>query len=100
MGRAKEAMIIHDENLSLATAYLVSKGLLEQCEGHGEVYGGGWELEADFWRNSMADRRRGDTGPIPWAAELEAREFTDLLKAAYEDHLSDECGRCAKIMSE
>jgi hypothetical protein len=37
-------------------------------------------------------------GPIPWAADMAAREFTDLLKEAYESNCGDGCGRCAKIM--
>jgi hypothetical protein len=101
MGRAKEAMMEHEENLSAAAAYLVDKGILEECEAHGEIFGGGFfDLENDFWRNSMADRNRGDRGPIPWAADMEAREFTDLLKEAYESNCGDGCGRCAKIMEE
>ena len=96
MGRAKAAMMEHEDNLALAAGYLVQKGVLEQCDFHGEIYGGGWDLEQDFWRNAMADRNRGDNGPIPWAADMEAREFTDLLKEAYENHSGDECGYCAK----
>ena len=101
MGRVKEAMLEHEGNLALAADYLVQKGLLEQCEGHGQIYGGGyWDIERDFWRNAMADRNRGDHGPIPWAADLESREFTDLLKEAYEANCGDECYPCAKIMAE
>lgn len=96
MGRAKAAMMEHEENLARATGYLVRKGTLEECEAHGEIYGGGyWDLE-DFWRNAMADRNRGGNGPIPWAADMKAREFTDLLKEAYESHTGSECGYCAK----
>lgn len=101
MGRAKEAMLEHEGGLAAAAAYLVLKGVLEECEAHGEIYGGSFsELEPDFWRNAMADRNRGDNGPIPWAAEMAAREFTDLLKEAYENHCGDGCGYCAKIMDE
>lgn len=101
MGRAKEAMMEHEENVALAASYLVHNGTLEHCEYHGEIYGGGfWELEGDFYRNVMADRNRGENGPIPWAADMEAREFTDLLKEAYDSHCGDSCGYCAKIMAE
>jgi hypothetical protein len=48
----------------------------------------------------MADRNRGGNGPIPWAQELEAREFTDLVKQAYENNCGDGCGYCDKIMTE
>lgn len=97
MGRAKHAMMEHDENLGQAAVYLVRQGKLEQCDNHGEIYDGGFfELESDFWRFAMADRNRGDSGPIPWAAGMEAREFTDLLKEAYEAHAGDCCGYCAK----
>lgn len=100
MGRAKQAMMEHEDDLAAATAYLVQRGVLEECEAHGEVYGGFFDLEEDFWKKAMADRNRGDNGPIPWAIGMKAREFTDLLKEAYEDHFGDGCGYCAKIMDE
>jgi len=94
-------MIRHEEGLSRAAAYLVEKGHLQECEVHGEIHGGGfWELEPDFWRSVMADRNRGDFGPIPWAMEMSAREFTDLVKEAYEYYSGDQCGRCSKLMAE
>lgn len=96
MGRAKNAMMEHEANLHYAAQYLVTQNALEKCPYHEEIYGGGMDLEKDFWRNAMADRNRGDNGPVPWAAGLQAREYTDLLKSAYEDHFGDECGYCAK----
>ena len=101
MGRMKEAALAHEESLMTAASYLVSKGVLEHCEHHDETFGGGFfELDGDFYRNAMADRKRGDHGPVPWAADMEAREYTDLLKEAYETYVGDECGRCAKIRAE
>ena len=102
MGRAKEMMIEHEENFAAAAAYLVSKGYLAQCPYHGQIYGGGYDdlREGDFYRFAMADRKRGYQGPVPWAANLEAREYTDLLKEAYEEHAADECGSCAKHRDE
>ncbi|WP_027991909.1 hypothetical protein [Sinorhizobium meliloti] len=101
MGRMKEMMLEREGNLALAADYLVQKGVLEKCEHHGEIFGGGyWDLEPEFWRNGMADRNRGASGPVPWAAEMEAREYTDLLKEAYEDHSGDGCGYCAKNMAD
>jgi len=101
MGRAKDAMLEHEGDLAAATGYLVRKGVLKECEAHGEIYGGGFfKLESDFYRNAMADRKRRDNGPIPWAAKMAAGEFTDLLKEAYENHCGDGCGYCAKIMNE
>jgi hypothetical protein len=101
MGRAKAAMMEHEENLAMAASYLAKIGTLESCEAHGEIFGGGyWDLEDDFWRRVMGDRKRGENGPIPWAAEMGAREFTDLLKEAYDGHAGDECGYCAKVMAE
>ncbi len=97
MGRAKQAMLEHEENRAAAAAYLVRKGVLEQCEIHREIHSGGsFDLEPDFWRNAMADRNRGDHGPVPWASAMEAREYTDLLKQAYENHSGDVCGYCEK----
>ena len=101
MGRAKEMMMEQEENTARAAGYLVRVGLLEHCEFHGETFGGGvWDLEADLWRNAMAERNRGMNGPVPWAADMEAREFTDTLKAAYEEYCGDECGWCAKHREE
>jgi hypothetical protein len=101
VGRAKEMMIEQEQNRALAATYLVSVGLLSRCEYHDEIYGGGvWDLESDFWRNAMADRNRGANGPVQWAADMEAREFTDTLKAAYEENCADECSRCAKHRAE
>ncbi len=97
MGRAKELMIEHQENIARAAAYLVHVGRLEQCEIHGEIYDGGFfELESEFWRDAMADRNLGYNGPVPWAADFEGREFTDLLKQAYENYCGDCCGFCEK----
>ncbi|MFC2969473.1 hypothetical protein [Acidimangrovimonas pyrenivorans] len=101
MGGAKRAMMEHEDNLAAATGYLVDKGALEFCEFHGLAYGGGYsDLDSDFYRFAMADRNRGENGPVPWAAELEAREYTDVLKEAYEEHAADECYACAKNMAD
>lgn len=100
MGGSKDAMLAHQEDVAAASAYLVEKGLLEACEDHGVIYGGGWDLEKVFWRNAMADRNRGDRGPIPWAGRMEAREFTDLLVEAYKSHHGEECSYCAKDRAE
>ncbi|CDZ43215.1 Hypothetical protein NGAL_HAMBI1146_59880 [Neorhizobium galegae bv. officinalis] len=101
MGGMKEMMIEHQEDVALASDYLVNKGVLQKCEYHGEIFGGGaWKLEGEFWRTAMADRNRGDTGPVPWATKIEAREYTDLLKEAYEEHCGDECSYCAKLMAD
>ncbi len=100
MGQAKNQMMEHDDNLAAATSYLVEIGTLHECEAHGVVFGGGFlDLEDDFYRQVMGDRKRGDSGPIPWASGMEAREFTDLLKEAYDDHPGDRCEHCAAIFS-
>ncbi|MCY0146879.1 hypothetical protein OEG84_03890 [Hoeflea sp. G2-23] len=101
MGGVKAAMMEHEDNLAVATAYLVEIGSLEECEAHGLVFGGGaWDLEPDFWKRVMGERKRGDRGSIPWAAEMKTREFTDLIKEAYESHFGDRCAHCDKIMAE
>ncbi|MGV2130875.1 hypothetical protein ACQZ4Q_01630 [Agrobacterium vitis] len=100
MGGMKDILIQQEENERAAVGYLVNKGILTVCEHHGTVYGGSFELEADFWPIAMADRKRGKQGPVPWAAGLQPREYTDLLKGAYEDHCSDSCGYCDKLMDE
>lgn len=95
-------MMEHEENLAAAAHYLVSKGYLQHCAYHETIYGGGYEdlNDGEFYRFAMADRKRGATGPVPWAVGMEPRDFTDTLKEAYEDHAADECGYCAKVMNE
>ena len=101
MGRMKDAAIQREENLAIAASYLVKKGVLQHCEYHSETYGGGFfELDSEFYKNAMADRNRGVNGPAPWAADMDAREYTDVLKEAYETYAGDGCGRCAKIERE
>jgi len=100
MGGMKDVMIKQQEDHAMATSHLVQKGILQKFEYHGEVFGGGRDLEDDFWRNAMADRNRGGNGPVPWAASMEAREYTELLKAAYENHFGDGCGYCTKHEAE
>jgi hypothetical protein len=102
MGRMKDMMMEREENLSAATDYLVSKKYLTRCEDHEEiVYGGGdFELDSTFYSHAMADRKRGVNGPVPWAAGMEPRGFTDLLKESYEDHPGSSCPRCDKWRAE
>lgn len=101
MGFVKEAMLQHEGHLAAASAYLVELDMLKECEMHGVIYDGGyWELESDFWRKVMNERNLGENGKLPWAADLEAREFTDIIKEAYETHCGDECGYCAKLMAD
>lgn len=90
-----------DDNIARAASYLAEIGTLESCEVHGEIFGGGyWKLEGDFYKRVMADRKRGINGPIPWAEEMGAREFTDLLKEASDSYPGDGCGYCAKNMRD
>ena len=63
MGGIKNQMMEEQDNLRLATDYLVQIKQLEHCEGHGEVWGGGFfKLEGDFWPKVMGDRKRGIAG--------------------------------------
>lgn len=101
MGSAKNAMMERESDLAAAASYLVRIDTLQQCEAHGEIFGGGyWKLEDDFWKKVMSDRNRGNNGPVPWAESMTSREFTDLLKDAYDAHPGDGCGYCAKNMAE
>jgi hypothetical protein len=101
MGHAKDMMMEREDNLRLATGYLVRAGSLEKCGSHGEVYGGGYsDLDDDFYRRAVGEWKKGEKGDVVWADGMEVREFTDLLKAAYEDHPADECYRCAKLRAE
>lgn len=97
MGGYKEEMLRREEDLSMAADYLVSIGRLEHCDAHGTIYGGGvWDLEQDFYREVMNDRNKGVNGPVPWAAEMESKQYTDLLLAAYKGNVGDSCHACDK----
>jgi hypothetical protein len=96
MGGAKNAMMERQDRLIFATEYLVRKGVLQQCEVHHDVYEGNVDLDDDFWRYAMADKKRGANGPVAWAEDLKPREYTDLLVEARDSHFGDECGYCAK----
>lgn len=101
MGGSKDDMMRRQDEIAVATAYLVERGDLTECEnGHGVTYGGGWKLEDDFWESVMGDRKRGDRGPIPWAAEMPTRYFTDLIKEAYDTNCGDSCAHCDKVFAD
>ncbi|MGH6912043.1 MAG: hypothetical protein ACREE0_22925 [Phenylobacterium sp.] len=93
MGAAKQAQIVHEEQVGAATSYLVHLGVLEQCEWHGNVWQADWSMEA-YWPLAVAEWKKGQNGLVPWAAEMSVREFTDLLKAAFEEHPGDGCYAC------
>ncbi len=99
MGAMKELMVRHQEQLEDARGFLVHTGTLEQCEFHGYTFDGDGDLER-VWPIAMSERKKGDHGRVPWAADLEAREFTDLLKRAYQDNCGDGCYACNKNEAE
>lgn len=100
MGRAKAQMMEHEDNLNAAAAYLVEKEQLVQCDIHDEIYADNFEIDPDFWPIAMSDKKLGENGPVPWADGMPAREFTDLLKSAWENHCGDGCGYCEKNAAE
>ena len=89
MGRTKEAMMEREDNLNAAKAFLVEIGTLKECEEHGYIVGGDDDLQR-LWPIAMGERKRGANGRVPWAAAMKAKDFTDLLKEAYDDS----CGDC------
>lgn len=95
MGVLKHAMMEHQENLAVATDFLVSVGTLQKCEYHELVFEGDCDLDR-LWPIAMAERRKGSNGRVPWAADMKARDFTDLLKEAYEQNAAMSCGLCDK----
>ena len=101
MGGNSQLMLQREEELDRAAAYLVRIGRLERCEYHGEIYGGAFGvLEGDTYEQAMIDRKKGVNGPIPWAAGMPTREFTDSLKDAYGSFCGDECSSCANHEDE
>ncbi|WP_024311123.1 hypothetical protein [Sinorhizobium medicae] len=101
MGHHKEEELRRDENRQMAAEYLADIGRLERCGAHGTIFGGAaWDLEDDFYKKVMYDRNRGADGPVPWAADMKAREYTDLLKEAYENHPGEICFSCGKNMAD
>ena len=100
MSYHSEKMLLQENNLQMAAEYLADLGRLERCEAHGTIFGGAaWDLEAEFYKQVMYDRNRGFNGPVPWAADMKAREYTDLLKEAYESHPGEACFACEKNMA-
>lgn len=99
MGRAKEAMMEREDSLGAAVDFLVSVGTLDRCEFHGYTSEGDGDLDR-LWPIAMGERKKGLRGRVPWAANMEAREFTDLLKEAFEDNCGAECYGCNKIANE
>jgi hypothetical protein len=101
MSGIKDIMMKHEDDLAMATSYLVRLGMLESCDAHGTIYGGGaWDLDQTFYKQVMGDRKHGANGPVPWAAAMKPREYTDLLKEAYEEHCGEACFACEKNMSD
>lgn len=94
MGVLKHAMMEHQDNLAVATDFLVSVGTLQSCEYHELVFEGDCDL-GQLWPIAMAERKKGSNGRVPWAANMKARDFTDLLKEAYEQAAMS-CGLCDK----
>lgn len=101
MGFHKQQKLEQDDSERMAAEYLADIGRLDRCEAHGTIYGGAvWDLEEDFYKQVMNDRNRGANGPVPWAANMTAREYTDLLKGAYESHAGEACFSCEKNMAD
>lgn len=91
----------HEGNIAMASEYLVHIDRLEECEAHGVIFGGGvWDLEDDFYKEVMNDRNKGKSGPVPWAADMKPRDYTDLLVEAYKSHVGECCNHCAKNMAD
>ena len=99
MGQAKIAMMEHQDNLATATEYLVSVGTLRTCEFHELVFDGDGDLSR-LWPIAMGERNKGSNGRVAWAADMKAREFTDLLQEAYEQNCAESCGLCDKWKKE
>ena len=94
MGRAKHAMMAHQDDLEDATAFLISVGRLQPCEYHEHILLCEGDLNG-LWPVAMAERNKGRNGRVPWAEKLKAREFTDLLQEAY-GQAAMSCGLCDK----
>lgn len=77
-----------DDSYQAALAYLLELGAISECSVHGYTEGGNQDLNA-YWPRAMADRNKGEVGPIPWAAKMSAQKFTDLLQSTYFDNSGD-----------
>ena len=99
MGRNKELLMERQENEILATQFLVSIGTLEKCEIHDMVYDGDGDLDR-VWPIAMGEKKKGSSGQVSWGANMQTREFTDILKQAYEQNCGEECYLCEKLARE
>ena len=95
MGIVKREMMEHQAGLVAAAEFLVSVGTLQRCRYHELVYDGDGDL-GRLWPIAMGERNKGSDGRAPWASDMEARAFTDLLKEAYEQNCAESCGLCDK----
>jgi hypothetical protein len=101
MGIAKEEMLKREGLRAAAVHFLVHVGTLQQCEYHEDVvFEGDGDLNR-LWPIAMGERNKGKQGRVPWAEDMKPREFTDLLKEAYEENCGpDSCWSCDKWMKD
>ncbi len=99
MGRAKAAMMEHEENVNRATSFLIKIGVLQTCQVHGTIFDKDGDIDRAY-PIAMSEKKKGENGLLYWAEDLENREVTDLIKEAYETHCGDICYSCEKIREE
>ncbi|MDP2372131.1 hypothetical protein [Reyranella sp.] len=98
MSRAKDAMMERDEDHNWAIGYLVSLGVLEECEPHeGTYFDGSGDLTGAY-KKANTDI---SNGTIPLRKGQTRTDITDLLKAAYDDNSGvSKCPICEKNMRD
>lgn len=97
MGLVKNEMMEHEDDVDMATGYLVQFGTLKGCPFHEIIYAGDGDMTSAYKRaNAMIT-----AGKITLREGQTRKDFTDLLLAAHDDHaFADSCWRCDKIRDE
>ena len=96
MGRAKDEMMRHEDNLVEATSIAVKAGCLKRCEFHPEIVWDNFGDPQDAYKIGNAMYTAGELVGH-YASRL---ELTDAIKAAIEQAGMDGCPLCSKMLAD
>lgn len=97
MGRAKAAMMEHEDDVAAAAHFLAELGTLSTCHIHGNLFDGDGDIEGAYKIAAYRHKR----GQLSFGEGKSQLEVTDLIKEAYDDNAGmDVCGYCDHLMSK
>ncbi|MEJ5117131.1 hypothetical protein WH158_06835 [Gluconobacter cerinus] len=97
MSIAKRMMEEREALEGQATHILLEVGCLTRCPNHDDVL---LENDNDLEPAYRLANTLISKGEIELPHGEGRRWFTDLIKSVFDDHLSDECYSCAKMMED